>query len=933
MATELASAYLSLVPSLRGAQASINSQLAGIDTTASGNEMGEKAGRGFAAGLLGTGAIAGAAASITSKAMDVISSSISGAVSRVDTMNNFPKVMFNLGYSADDASKSIQTMSDRLNGLPTSLDSMTGMVQQLAPLTGGLEAATNIGLAFNDMLLASGKGTADQERAMEQYTQMLGKGSVDLESWKTLQEVMPGQLTQVAQALLGPTANSQALYSALETGKLKMSDFNNAMLDLDSNGINGFASFSQQAIDATGGIATAFTRVQTAVTRSMANIIQAIGASGIAAVINDFGSVVTGLGKIVVSGIGEAKAGLSSFASDIASSLTMVSNVINDTVGTVGAAFGEFGSEIGVALGIILPNIEGFASSFNGLFANVIANAGAIISNIAGLLMDFGTSVIPALAPAIDGVSSAMQMEVGVIAGVTDAISTVIQAIDSAVSNPSFVDWITGISTAVGGFFTSVQGVYLALVPIIQQVADSVSSLIGPLFAQMESLDVASVINGISSALSGVASFINENKDAVSALVIGIGAAVAAYEAVQIATSAWAAVQSAAKVIQIAFAIATEGTTGALALMTAAMEGESLGAKGAAAAQAMLNAVMDANPISIVILAITALVAALAYFFTQTDTGRQLWQQFTDFISGAISGLQQNFSNFISIVSQGWSDFWNGISQVAMVIFSPLIAYIQLYLSAVQIAFSAIQSVVSSIWNALWSGIQSAVNAVMPTIQAVIGDGLGVIQGIVNAISSAMNGDWSGALDGMMQAASSAMSVIGDILGGLWGIVSGVFDNAGQWLIDAGGKIIQGLIDGIKGAMDDLGSFLGGIGDFIVQHKGPPSYDAEMLNGNGLLIMHSLINGFDAGKPALQSSLADTQSMFGFDVAASYNYGSNAAYSKASVDSTASSEIAALRSDINKHLSALGDTIHDNAPTVYYTPREAQMVTREALRG
>jgi tape measure domain-containing protein len=933
MATELASAYLSLVPSLRGAQASINSQLAGIDTTASGNEMGEKAGRGFAAGLLGTGAIAGAAASITSKAMDVISSSISGAVSRVDTMNNFPKVMQNLGYSATDASTAISAMSDHLTGLPTALNDMTSFVQQLTATTGNLGEATNLGLAFNDAVLASGASTSEASNAMTQYNQMLAAGKVDQQAWNSLVVAMPGQMNQLAQSMLGPTANQSDLYKALQNGTVSMDAMNQALIGLDSTGVNGFASFSQQAKDATAGIGTAFENVQTAVTRSMANIIQAIGASGIAAVINDFGSVVSSLGKIVVSGIGDAKAGLSGFASDIAPSLTMVSNVINDTVGTVGAAFGESGSEIGVALGIILPNIEGFASSFNGLFANVIANAGAIISNIAGLLMDFGTSVIPALAPAIDGVSSAMQMEVGVIAGVTDAISTVIQAIDSAVSNPSFVDWITGISTAVGGFFTSVQGVYLALVPIIQQVADSVSSLIGPLFAQMESLDVASVLNGISSARSGVASFRNENTDAVSALVIGIGAAVAAYAAVQIATSAWAAVQSAAKVIQIAFAIATEGTTGALALMTAAMEGESLGAKGAAAAQAMLNAVMDANPIGIVVVALAAVAAALVYFFKQTELGRNLWQQFTDFISGAISGLQQNFSNFISIVSQGWSDFWNGISQVAMVIFSPLIAYIQLYLSAVQIAFSAIQSVVSSIWNALWSGIQSAVDAVMPTIQAVIGDGLGVIQGIVNAISSAMNGDWSGALDGMMQAASSAMSAIGDILGGLWGIVSGVFDNAGQWLIDAGGKIIQGLIDGIKGAMDDLGSFLGGIGDFIVQHKGPPSYDAEMLNGNGLLIMHSLINGFDSGKPALQSSLADTQSMFGFDAAASYNYGSNAAYSKASVDSTSSSEIAALRSDINKHLSALGDTIHDNAPTVYYTPREAQMVTREALRG
>ena len=308
MATELAAAYLTLIPSLKGAQATIAKQLGEIDTSGAGKTMGAKAGVGFATGLLGVGAIAGAAATVATAAMNAISGAMDGAIQRTDIMNNFPKVMQNMGYSSEDASKSIKTMSDRLIGLPTSLDSMTGMVQQLAPLTGSLGSATEIGLAFNDMLLASGKSTDDQSRAMQQYTQMLGKGTVDMQSWRTLQEVMPGQLNQVAQALLGPTANSQALYDALQNGTLSMDDFNNAMLNLDKNGVNGFASFSQQAKDATGGIGTAFTNVQTAVTRALANVMNTIGQTNISGMINGVIPLITGLGNGLITMVNMVKA-------------------------------------------------------------------------------------------------------------------------------------------------------------------------------------------------------------------------------------------------------------------------------------------------------------------------------------------------------------------------------------------------------------------------------------------------------------------------------------------------------------------------------------------------------------------------------------------------------------------------------------------------
>ncbi|WP_181905745.1 tape measure protein [Microbacterium bovistercoris] len=232
------------------------------------------AGSGKSMGAVLAGAVGGAVAAVTSKAIGTVMESIDGAIRRVDTMNNFPKIMQNLGFSAKDASKSIKLMSDKLTGLPTSLDAMAGMVQQLAPLTGGLKSATDLSLALNNALLAGGKSTDIQANALEQYVQQLAVGKVDMAAWRSLVSAMPGQMDQLSKSLLGGTAKQTDLYAAMQSGKLSFDQFNGAILDLNKNGFGKYASFAAQAKDATQGIATAQTNLGTAVTRGLANIIQ-----------------------------------------------------------------------------------------------------------------------------------------------------------------------------------------------------------------------------------------------------------------------------------------------------------------------------------------------------------------------------------------------------------------------------------------------------------------------------------------------------------------------------------------------------------------------------------------------------------------------------------------------------------------------------------
>ena len=163
---ELAHAYVQIVPSMSGVGRAIQDAFG-----SAGDKGGAQAGKNFTSGFSAKiGAVAGVTASVFNKVAGVVASSLNSAIGRADQMNNFPKVMKNLGYSSEDAAASIKKISAALDGLPTTSSAMTGMVQQLAPLTSNLDEATDIALAFNNAMLAGGASTIEQENALTQYT-------------------------------------------------------------------------------------------------------------------------------------------------------------------------------------------------------------------------------------------------------------------------------------------------------------------------------------------------------------------------------------------------------------------------------------------------------------------------------------------------------------------------------------------------------------------------------------------------------------------------------------------------------------------------------------------------------------------------------------------------------------------------------------------
>ena len=585
MAYNLATAYVPIVPSMEGVGKAIEKAFGDASKT-TGSKTGQSIGKGLSVGFASkVGAVAGITSNVFSKVASVVTSSLGSAVDRADQMNNFPKVMKNLGYSATDAAASIKKISDALDGLPTTSSAMTGMVQQLAPLTSNLDEATNIALAFNNAMLAGGASTMEQENALTQYTQMLSAGKVDMQAWRSIQAAMPGQLNQVAEAMLGAGKNSNDLYEAMKNGSISFDDFNKKVIELNQNGFGKYASFAQQAKDATQGIGTAMENVQNRVAKAVQKVIEAVGVENIAGAINGFSSQ---FGKI-----GDAAAGM---VTGVKGWFGKAAQAAQPLVSIWQSDFGQ--------LGVYLKGLASNAQAFGGSLLDVVTNGGG--------LQNFLTGLNNIISPLVNW-WIALTRNVSIFIG-TLSDSGGVQAFLASLSElwKGLTQLGQGLADAVTGFLAVGQN---------GGVAASIGQLVGDAFNA-----AAPLVKSLGSALQSVGDWASEHGDAIRTVIAGIAGGFAAFKTASLISAAVTALKS--------FDVA---------------------AKIAAAGQWVLNAAMNANPIVLVVTAIGALVAALVWFFTQTETGRKAWASFTSFLSSAwqsvvsfVTSLGQNIANFFT---------------------------------------------------------------------------------------------------------------------------------------------------------------------------------------------------------------------------------------------------------------------------------------------
>lgn len=244
-----------------------------------------------------------------------------------------------------------------------------------------------------------------------------------------------------------------------------------------------------------------------------------------------------------------------------------------------------------------------------------------------------------------------------------------------------------------------------------------------------------------------------------------------------------------------------------------------LAVKGAVLA---FNAAIAANPLGALVVAITAVVGALVWFFTQTETGKQIWSAFVDFVVGLWNGLVEFFSGLWTTISEGAINLWNG----ALEVWNSVIEGIKNAWNGIVEFFVALWEGISSTATAAWTTITETVMAIVqPFIDVFMSiwngmkDGLGQI---FEGIKMIFSGAWEfiksivmGAVLFIIDLVTLDFTKMGEDLGLIWESIKSAVSMIWDGICTYFSGIISTIIGYFTGAFEGLKTFLSGIWDSI----------------------------------------------------------------------------------------------------------------------
>lgn len=428
-------------------------------------------------------AIANIASSVVMKAIDKMTSSIGSAVDRVDTLNQFPKVLQNFGVSADEAAAATARIRDSVLGLPTSLDDAVAGVQKLFMVTNNLEESEKLFNAVNDAAIVFASGSSEAiNNFIYGYSQSLAQGKVMAQEFNQMNDAIPGLMAKVAESM---GMNVAQLKAGLSDGSISLDQFNEALKKLDSEGSDSMTALSESAFTASGGINTAVSLMQSAVDRSIAAIIESVGTENIQNAIVAIGDAFEWVGDRIADMVDFVKAN-SDWLMPVLVGLGTLATIIT----TITTAM-KIWTAVQMAFNLVMNANPIF------LLVTVIA---AIIAALAYFFTqtEVGKQIFQGFGEAIgavfDWIGSAFQAIGEVANAVFQAIAGYVQfAIDFWVSAfQGAWNFITGIFSAVGSFF---QGVWNTIASIFTGIGTTIGDTVSGAFKN--------VVNGILGFIEG----------------------------------------------------------------------------------------------------------------------------------------------------------------------------------------------------------------------------------------------------------------------------------------------------------------------------------------------------------------------------------------------------------------------------------------------
>lgn len=270
-----------------------------------------------------------------------------------------------------------------------------------------------------------------------------------------------------------------------------------------------------------------------------------------------------------------------------------------------------------------------------------------------------------------------------------------------------------------------------------------------------------------------------------------------------------------------------------------------------------------------------------------------LWQGIVLVAKVTWQGLVVVFKAIVTVIKAIWTPIraffsllWQGVLLVTKTVWNVIRTYISTVFKNIQTVVRTGMNIIKTIFTAGWNILTTIVSAVWKIITTIVSTAINAVAGIIRAITAVIRGDWSGAwnaikgvaqtvwngiksvvqigINAVQSIVRTVMNAVKNVFSSIWNGIKGIFNNNVQFIksvmhIDLGAQgraIMDSLLRGLKQAWENVKSFVGGIGNWIKEHKGPISYDEQLLIPAGQAIMSGLNGGLTTGFSDVQDNVS-----------------------------------------------------------------------------
>ena len=511
-ANEIAAAYVSILPSMRGFRSSVTRELSGLDSE--GVKAGKSMGGGIASGLKSAaGLVTGAVAAIGIGAFVAEAAKASDATDKFKATLNFAGVDTSGIEAAKKAAKEYadQTVYD----LPT----IQNMLAQLA--SNGVKDYTGLTKAAGNLNAVAG-GNADTFKSVAMVmTQTAGAGKLTTENWNQLADAIPGAAGPLMKSLEDAGAYTGNFRDAMAKGQITSEEFNAALMELGTKPVAVEAAKSTATFEGAignlqatinSGLMVALDAIKPAATGAITALSNGLGkafewtgqaAQGLYDVFakNDFSQTLASAFHVeedakLVAFLFDARqaaldlwAGLTmgadlraEFAGQI-SGLVAFGAKIRETFDTIAAIVGPTLSTIGQAFAPMLPQIVELVTALSPLHLLFTALL-PVLPQVAGLLQTVGETLSGALASVLPTLTSLVQTFVGILSSVFLAVMPIVVSLVQA-AGEVFAKLVPVIVNILNAVMPLVASLATSLVPVITNLVSTVLPPVIDLFMQV----------------------------------------------------------------------------------------------------------------------------------------------------------------------------------------------------------------------------------------------------------------------------------------------------------------------------------------------------------------------------------------------------------------------------------------------------------------